>query len=269
MSEMKVSAMVVGRNEGAKLETCLKSLFFCDEILYGDLDSGDDSVEIAKKYNCKIYKFKTFGPAGEYTQAKLIEYVKNDWVITIDPDEVLSDILITEIKQTLITIDSNPKIGSISVPWQFYFGKKKLKGTVWGYAKWKEILVNKHRFDFLPVTHYGRKLKLGFEGFFIPNTGNNVLHHYWMDNLKSFIGKHRKYLKDEGRDRYNLGQRTSLLHITGSFFYQFIYCFINKRGYKDGLVGFFLSLFWTWYCTCSNISLYLITLKSNRDKNTA
>jgi hypothetical protein len=254
--------MVVGRNEGDKLEACLRSLQFCDEVLYADLSSSDNSVEIAKKYNCKIYEFKTFGPAGEYTHAELIKYVKNDWVIAIDPDEVIADSLSKEIIALLPQINLDPEIGSISVPWQFYFGKKRLKGTVWGYDKFKDILGNKTRYEYLPITHYGRRLKPGFINHSVVNKRDNVLHHFWMSNFKAFVAKHKKYLKDEGRDRYNLGQRVSILHIIGSSVYQFFYCFIGKRGYKDGFIGFFLSLFWMWYTTSSNISLFLLTRKS-------
>jgi hypothetical protein len=259
---IKVSAMVVGRNEANKLDACLKSLSFCDEILYGDLNSSDNSISIASKHNCKIFEFKTFGPAGEYTHSELIKYISNDWVIFIDPDEVIDNALAIELQCLLPVIDNDQKIGSVSVPWQFYFGKLRLKGTVWGYNKFKEVIANKKKFDFFPITHYGRRLKPGFQTYTVINTSNNVLHHYWMDDIKSFIKKHKKYLKDEGKDKYNLGQRTSIIRILLSFFYQFFFCFIMKKGYRDGFVGFFLSVFWTWYTTSSYISLYQTTLKA-------
>lgn len=261
---MKISALVVGRNEANKLSNCLHSLSFCDEILYGDLDSSDNSIQIAEQFNCRIFSYKKFGPSCEYTQADLINHVKNDWVIMVDPDEVVDPALIRDIKKTLLNLDSDETIGDIYVPWQFYFGNKKLKGTVWGYKKKKGVVVNRNRYEILPITHYGRRLKDGYKSYFIEPNGDNVLHHYWMDDTKSFIAKHKKYLKDEGIDRYNTGQRISIAGVLYNVFYQFIYCFIIAKGYKDGFTGIFLSLFWTWYSFRSNLSLYLVTKRMEK-----
>lgn len=265
MKKMKISAIVVGRNESEKLKKCLESLSFCDEILYADLDSSDNSVQVAGNFGCRIFEYTTFGPSCEYTQAVLIDRVENDWVIMLDPDEVLAESLIKQIERNLYQISQDKSIGDVYVPWQFYFGNRKLKGTVWGYKKEKGILVNRHKYEILPITHYGRRLKEGYKSYHILNEGDNVLHHFWMDDIKSFVAKHKKYLKDEGFDRYNAGQRISLFGIGYNFFYQFIRCFFITKGYKDGLTGGFLSLFWTWYNTSSNLSLYLFTLRSKRN----
>jgi hypothetical protein len=265
MNEIKISAIVVGRNEAGKLENCFKSLVTCNEILYGDLDSSDNSIEIAKLFNCRIFSYKTFGPSCEYTQAELIKNVSNDWVIMVDPDEVVDPTLMSQIKETLLNLASDETIGDIYVPWQFYFGNKKLRGTVWGYNKNKGIVVNRNRYEILPITHYGRRLKDGFKSYFLKPDGNNVLHHYWMDNVSTFISKHKKYLKDEGRDRYNMGQRISAGGIIYNFFYQFLYCFFVAKGYKDRFVGLFLSIFWMWYSASSNIYLYRTTISNKKN----
>jgi glycosyltransferase involved in cell wall biosynthesis len=261
---MKISAIVVGRNESNKLKECLKSLSFCDEILYADLDSSDNSIEIASDFSCRIFNYKEYGPSCEYTQAKLIRLVENEWVILLDPDEVISEQLKFEIIEKLPAISLDFQVGDVYVPWQFHFGKKKLKGTVWGYNKSKGIIVNKNRYEILPITHYGRRLKKGYKSFHLSNNGSNLLNHFWMDDLQNFISKHRKYLKDEGHDRYANGERMSIIGIIYNFFYQFFRCFFITKGYKDGFTGFFLSLFWVWYITNSNLSLYLVTIKSKK-----
>jgi hypothetical protein len=263
---IKISGIVVGRNESAKLAACLNSLRFCDEILYADLDSKDNSIAIAKGFKCRVFEYKTFGPAGEYTQSELINFVKNDWVIILDPDEVMASPLVEEVKTLLPKISLDETVGAIFVPWQFYFGKKKLTGTVWGFKKEKAILINRLKYQILPITHYGRQLKPGYKGYHLENNGNNVLNHYWMDNFSMFLAKHRKYLKDEGKDRYNLGERIS---IPGIFYYivaQFYLSYFKYRGFRDGFTGLFLSLFWTWYTAYSNVSLFVYTLKNKHER---
>jgi hypothetical protein len=265
MNDIKISAIVVGRNECNKLGRCLESLSFCSQILYGDLDSSDDSIKVANNFNCRIFKFKVFGPSCEYTQAKLISEVENDWVILLDPDEVISSQLKDDIIGSLPSISLDRAVGDVYVPWQFYFGHRKLRGTVWGYRKEKGILINKNKYEILPITHYGRRLKEGYKSYHIKNNGRNVLDHYWMEDIKSFVAKHKKYLKDEGRDRYDSGQRISLTSVLYNIPYQFFRCYVSTQGYKDGLTGLFLSLFWTWYSTYSNISLYFIYAKTRRN----
>ena len=179
----------------------------------------------------------------------------------VDPDEVVDVMLMKAIQDALLHLEPNDAVGDVYVPWQFYFGKKRLKGTIWGYNKTKGIVINKNRYEILPITHYGRRLKKGFKSYYIKPTGDNVLHHYWMEDISSFIAKHKKYLKDEGSDRYNVGQRISIGGISYNVFHQFIYCFIIAKGYKDGFVGLFLSFFWTWYSFKSNLSLYRVTRK--------
>lgn len=138
-----------------------------------------------------------------------------------------------------------------------------MKGTIWGDNNVKGILVNKNRFEILPITHYGRRLKNGFIRTIIERNGDNVLHHYWMDNLGAFISKHRKYLKDEGSDKFKMGERTTLKNVMYQPFAQFANCFIRRKGYKDGFLGLLLSAFWTWYSTYAQIDLYKITKRKN------
>lgn len=264
--EIKVSAIVVGRNESSKLAACLNSLRFCDEILYADLDSGDNSIDIAKKFKCRIFEYKTFGPSCEYTQSELINVVNNDWILILDPDEVMTTTLENELKGLLPQIDGESNIGAVFVPWQFYFGRKRLTGTVWGYKNQKAILFNRHRFEIRPVTHFGRQLKPGFSGYHLESNGENVLNHFWMDDFHAFLAKHRKYLKDEGKDRYNLGERISFFGILYRTLAEFYRCYFRRDGYKDGFTGLFLSFFWTWYTTSSNISLYKIAWKAKYKK---
>jgi len=264
--EIKISAIVVGRNESAKLAACLNSLHFCDEILYADLDSKDNSIAVAKQFNCRIFEYKTFGPSCEYTQSELMNVVNNDWILILDPDEVMTTGLEKEIAGLLPKIELDGSIGAVFVPWQFYFGKKRLTGTVWGYKNEKAILFNRHKFEIRPVTHFGRQLKPGFSGYHLESNGENVLNHFWMDDFKAFLAKHRKYLKDEGRDRYNLGERISFFGILYRALVEFYRCYFKRKGYRDGFTGLFLSFFWIWYTTSSNISLYKMASKAKNQE---
>ena len=254
-----VSVMIVGFNEEKLLPACFNSINFSDDIHYTDLGSTDNSLEIAQQYAHHIYHRKPV-PSCEMIQTEVVNYTKNDWVIFIDPDEVADKTLIDELLRNFRSIAADVNIGGVRVPWQFYFKKTKLKGTVWGGKNQKFFLVNKHRFSFDPVVHYGRKLKPGFAAYDLPlnPSGSNILHHYWMNSFKIFIRKHRRYLVNEGIDKFNLGVRTKLKDVMLAPYREFKRSFITLKGYKDGLLGIFLSAFWAWYQSSALLSLYQI-----------
>ncbi len=249
--------MVVGYNEAHFLDACLSSVSFCDEIFYTDLGSTDDSIAIAEKYSATIFHREKV-PSCEFIQAEMVHKLKNDWVIFIDPDERIDINLKADIEQRFEEFQHNELLGAVYVPWLFYFKKRRLNGTIWGGKNEKVLLVNRKRFHFKPIVHFGRALAEGFTALSIPYNNDNCLHHYWMNSYKVFMAKHRRYLKNEAKDRFALGARKNLLEVVQTPFKEFNISFFKMKGYKDGLNGFFLSVFWAWYNSVISIGLYKI-----------
>ena len=93
--KLNISAIVVGYNEANLLGSCLNSISFCDEILYFDLGSTDDSIKIAKTSHATIINHEKV-PGCEWIHSKYYQSTKHDWVLIIDPDEIINDLLINE-----------------------------------------------------------------------------------------------------------------------------------------------------------------------------
>jgi glycosyltransferase involved in cell wall biosynthesis len=253
--KLPISAIVVGYNESKTLAKALESIKFCEEILYVDLGSNDNSVKIASLFTNNIVNYHLV-PSGEYAHARFVPTLKNDWVLYIDPDEELDPELIKEFYKIYPSIEKSNAIASVSVPWIFYFKKFKLIGTPWGINNYKPILANRQRFFFEPITHYGRRNKNGYTTFQITNT-NAVLHHFWVQSVRLFLSKHFRYLKKEGTDRYNMGKRTNVFKVLLCPFKEFNYSFFTCLGYKNNFLGLFLSFFWSFYQFFADLSLYL------------
>jgi len=85
---MKLSIVMIVKNESSCLERCLKSVKDADEIIVCDTGSKDNTIEIAKKY-AKVfddYKWEdSFCKARNHALSK----ATGDWVLSIDADEVL------------------------------------------------------------------------------------------------------------------------------------------------------------------------------------
>ena len=54
---MKISAVVLTKNEEETIRDCIESLFWCDEIIIIDDYSEDKTLEIIQNAKVKIYNF--------------------------------------------------------------------------------------------------------------------------------------------------------------------------------------------------------------------
>lgn len=261
--KLKISVFVVGLNESEMLANCLQSVQDCDEIMYFDLQSQDNSLDIAKKFTSDVFQI----PRQEFVEiihSEHMDKTKNDWVMIIDPDEVVDKSLIDHLFEIFNSIDQNEIYGAIRVPWKFYFNKIKLKGTPWGLDNSKILVVNKKKFHFKPIIHQGRVIKEGYEIFNIENDENKVVHHFWMSDVKSLVKKHLRYLKKEGESNYKIGIKPSIMRILYTPVVQFYYSYFSKKGYRDRFTGLFLSLFWAWYQTNVQIKIWKFYLTRKR-----
>lgn len=88
---MKLSAVLIGKNEEALLARCLGSLKGFDEIIFVDTGSTDKTVEIAKQFTDKTYFFEwndSFKDARNFAKSK----ATGDWILSIDCDETLYEV---------------------------------------------------------------------------------------------------------------------------------------------------------------------------------
>lgn len=84
-----ISACLIVKNEQQRLPECLESLrLLVDEIVVVDNGSSDRTVEIAKKYQARVFEFKW---CDDFSQARnyAIEQATGTWILIIDADEVL------------------------------------------------------------------------------------------------------------------------------------------------------------------------------------
>lgn len=88
---MKISAVLIVKNEEALLARCLESVKEADEIIVCDTGSSDRTMEIAKQFTDKIYTdfiwCDDFAKARNHAKSK----ATGDYILSIDADEFLHD----------------------------------------------------------------------------------------------------------------------------------------------------------------------------------
>ncbi|MDC1302899.1 glycosyltransferase family 2 protein [Pelagibacterales bacterium] len=97
---MKLSIQILTYNEENNIEQCLESIKgLSDDIIIIDSNSNDKTLEICKKYKCKIFsnKFVNHGIQRNWG-IKNVKY-QYDWILFLDADERLTSALEKEIKR--------------------------------------------------------------------------------------------------------------------------------------------------------------------------
>lgn len=108
---MKISATLITFNEQKNIARAIESLRCCDEILVVDSGSTDRTVEIAGKLGARVIESPWLGYAGQKNLAS--QEAQNDWILSLDADESLSESLEAEIWQLK---KSGPRFDAYTMP---------------------------------------------------------------------------------------------------------------------------------------------------------
>ena len=88
MENKSFSGIIITYNEEGRISQCINSLNpFCSEILVVDSFSTDKTIELAKKLGAKVIQNEFNSHVKQKNFA--IENAKNDWIISIDADELI------------------------------------------------------------------------------------------------------------------------------------------------------------------------------------
>jgi hypothetical protein len=258
MYKLPISAVVGVMGTQPHLADCLESISFCDEIILAILDNNKESIEIGTRYGAKLLDFEAV-PVIEKLHYKVYKDLSHPWMLITDPDEVIDNKLAKKIIAMFPQL--GPNIAVVRAPIRYYFKKHALVGTPWGGRNSRRLLVHTQRVNFSPTVHSGIHIKKGFGEYAIEATPSEFIHHYWAKGWINLIGRHLRYLREEGRARYTQGEQFGLKCTVRMIRTDFKFSYHDTHGYKDGRLGFLLSLFWALYNFLARISLGLYLRK--------
>lgn len=89
--EQKISVVINTYNAEQHLEQVLEAVKDFDEIVVCDMESTDNTLDIARKYGCKIVTFpKANHKSAEPARTFAIQSAQNKWVLVVDADEIIT-----------------------------------------------------------------------------------------------------------------------------------------------------------------------------------
>lgn len=243
---MKLSAIVLTKDEEKIIKECINSLKFCDEIIIIDDFSKDGTVQIANKLGVKVIKRHLNNNWSEQKNFGL-KYAKGDWVFFVDSDEIVSNNLSEEIKSSIKQTAVN---GFYLKRKNYYFGEM-VETTEMNHGKFLR-LARKDRGLWKRAVHEywvveGKKKLL-----------KNPLTHKPNDSLSEFIQKINKYSTLHAVENIKENKMFSFYKV---FFYpslKFINNFIIKGGFRQGTFGFVLSALMSFHSFLAWSKIYLL-----------
>lgn len=245
-----ISAIILTKNETENIEKCIKSVSWCDEIIVIDDISTDKTLEIARKYKVKIYSHplnNDFSSQRNFGIAK----AKNDWVLFVDSDEIISDALAYEISNAIQLKDQNLKefngfyIKRVDFVWgkEFKYGEtgsiRLLRLARKGAGLWEGMAHERWHVE-------------GRIGRFV-----NPLHHYPHKALSEFLGKINFYTDIRATELKQKNTRVYIWSIIAYPLGKFILNYFFRKGFMDGIHGLIFAITMSFHSFLVRSKLWL------------
>lgn len=95
-----VSVVILTKDNEKELRHLLPTLDWCDEVLLIDDGSSDDTEQLAKRYKATFISHRMEEHFSHQRNIGL-KHAKNQWVLFLDSDEIISKELRHEIEQVV------------------------------------------------------------------------------------------------------------------------------------------------------------------------
>lgn len=232
----KLSATIVTLNEESKIARTMESLRCCDEIVVLDSGSTDRTCAIARSLQARVIEEPWRGYAAQKNRAA--ECASNDWILSVDADETLTEELEGEIlllKQEGFNCDAYqmPRMAQYLGRWIRHGGwypDRKVRLYDRRKATWRGDFVHES------VAVNGTIGKL-----------HGALHHFTCDSLSEHLQTLDRYTTLAAAE-LRAGRRTpGYARMVFDPAWTFVRTYILRRGFLDGFPGLSIAYFAALY----------------------
>lgn len=223
---MKITATIITLNEERHIARAIESLRCCDEILVLDSGSVDRTMELAEKLGARVLESPWRGYAGQKNWAA--EQSANDWILSLDADEALSEALEGEIWNLK---KNGPKHDAYTMPrLAQYLGRWILHGG-W-YPDRKIRLYNRHKAKWVgDFVHESVQVR-GRVG----HLESNLLH-FTCDSLSEHLKSMDRYTTLAAEELVSRKAHLGWSHLIFDPAWTFVRTYVLHYGFLDGIEG--------------------------------
>lgn len=227
-----LSVIVITHNEAPNIERCLTSVAFADEIVIVDSESTDNTVELAKAHTPHVY-VQAWQGFGAQKQTAL-NHATQDWVLSLDADEVVSAELRQEILNALCNAPSL-KVSGYAIPFISYFCGHPIRYGDWRNERHLRLFQRSQGQFSADDVHEKIKLNGPIKRLSAP------IHHHSYPNLSTVLQKIERYSSIGAHQKFKAGKRASFASALAHGVWAFLRGYVLKLGFLDGIPGFLLA----------------------------
>lgn len=224
---MGLSVIIITKDEEANIAACLESVAFADEIVVVDSGSRDRTQAIARAAGALVTvtpDWPGFGPQKQ----RALDLATQEWVLSLDADERISEALRAEILRATTSRDiAGFRINRLS----FFLGRPMRHGG-W-YPDRVLRLARRERARFTPDIVHERLLADGPVG----DLSEPMLHHSYGD-VDDVLRKMRTYALAAAERRRSAGVAGGLGIAIARSAFAFFRGYVLRGGFLDGGHGF-------------------------------
>ena len=240
MARETISAVLMTKNYENMVEGTLESVTgWVDEIIVLDGFSTDRTVEICRRYTDRIFQNRWDGKYF-YTERNLgTQKATSDWCLHIDPDERATP----QFRDAVLHIlkEGTPHSAFEFRKKNFFLGRWMRHGGWYHYSR-----------------HLFRRGRAHYEGMIhetlkVDGTVGRIeapVEHYPFVSFGQFVRRHNGYSKREALEELEthgrLPEKEILYQLKIMPLKRFFKFYFKKKGFLDGIHGFFFSVLYAW-----------------------
>lgn len=230
---MKLSVIVITKNEAANIVACLESVSFADEFIVVDSGSTDNTIELARAMGATVEQtadWPGFGPQKN----RALALAEGEWVLSIDADERVTPELAQEIQRVLAA----PQHEVYEIARLSDFCGRFIRHSGW----WPDYVLRLFRRGAARFTEAAVHEKVVPLDSSRPGRLQGHFLHYPYPDLDGLVNKINRYSSDAAAMMYARGKRTSVFGAIGHGFWTFVRIYVIRRGFLDGRHGLVLAV---------------------------
>ncbi|MBC7992752.1 MAG: glycosyltransferase family 2 protein [Rhizobacter sp.] len=234
MADIRLSVALITHNESRHIAACLKSVAFADEWVVVDSGSTDGTREIAEAMGARVVQTNDW-PGFGVQKNRALDLARGRWVLSIDADERVSEALAARIQS--VVQQGEPAADGYELSRISRFCGQWMRHGDWNPDRVLRLFLRERgRF-----THDLVHERLEVPGR-VERLAGDLLHDT-MPTLDDALDKLNRYSSGRALDKVKAGRSGGLGAALGHGLWAFLRCYLLKRGFLDGRLGFVLAIY--------------------------
>lgn len=226
--KLPISVIIHTKNSSQTLEKALKSASFAQEIIVIDMESQDNTIELAKKYGATIFHHQD---TGYVEAARMFGISKANfaWVFVLDADEEIQPKLEKMLPQLI-----DGKEDAWKIPRKNLIFDKWPKHAAW----WPDYVLRLFKKQLItwPNKVHSQPQLNGLVGELDPDETVAIIHHNY-SSVSQYLDRINDYTTLQAKENQKYSSNSFQ-----SFFNDFFRKYFFLEAHKDGALGLNVSL---------------------------